>query len=229
LKVGKEAPLRVNPEQPPASGPESRRVDTVTMKGIDEQTYYEILEVNPTATPKEIQKAYEHAKETFHTDSLAVYSLFTEQEIQQILVAIEEAYRVLMDEALRKSYDQSHYQILGQQKVETLPEIPVPLREKKSPPAPADVPIHGGEEIYRGKALKQIRERMSIDLEAIAQETRINLKTLELIEGEDLEKLPPLVYLKGFLKGYAQSLGLNPRKVVEDYIHFLDEEKKKTA
>ena len=197
------------------------------MKGIDEQTYYEILEVNPMATPKEIQKAYEHAKETFHADSLAVYSLFTEQEIQQILVAIEEAYRVLMDEALRKSYDQSHYQILGQQRVETPLEISVPLREKKPPPASADISIHGGEEIYRGKALKQIRERMSIDLETIAQETRINLKTLELIEGEDLEKLPRLVYLKGFLKGYAQSLGLNPHKVIEDYVHFLDEEKKK--
>jgi len=199
------------------------------MKGIDEQTYYEILEISPAATPKEIQKAYEHAKETFHTDSLAVYSLFTEQEIQQILVAIEEAYRVLMDESLRKNYDQSHYQILGQQKLEKPPEIPVPLREKKTPPASTDIPIHVGDEIYRGKTLRQIRERMSIDLETIAQETRINLKTLELIEGEDVEKLPPLVYLKGFLKGYAQSLGLDPHKVVEEYVHFLDEEKKKIA
>jgi flagellar biosynthesis protein FlhG len=199
------------------------------MKGIEEQTYYEILEVSPTATPKEIQKAYEHAKETFHTDSLAVYSLFSEQEIQEIQVAIEEAYRVLMDEALRKGYDQSHYQILGQQKLEKPPEILVPLREKKPHPAFADVPVHVGDEIYRGKTLRQIRERMSIDLEAIAQETRINLKTLELIEGEDLEKLPALVYLKGFLKGYAQSLGLDPHKVVEEYVHFLDEEKKKIA
>lgn len=199
------------------------------MKGIAEQTYYEILEVSPTATPKEIQKAYEHAKETFHADSLAVYSLFNEQEIQEIQAAIEEAYRMLMDEALRKSYDQSHYQILGQQKLETPPEIPVPLREKKAPPTSTDVPVLVGEEIYRGKTLKQIRERMSIDLETIAQETRINLKTLEFIEGEDIEKLPPLVYLKGFLKGYAQSLGLNPHKVVEDYVNFLDEEKKKIA
>jgi len=201
--------------------------DTVAMKGIDEQTYYEILEVSPAATSKEIQRAYEHAKETFHTDSLAVYSLFSEQEIQGIQVVIEEAYRVLMDETLRKSYDQSHYQILGQQKSETPAEIPVPLREKKPPPASVDIPVHVGEEIYRGKTLRQIREKMSIDLETIAQETRITLKTLELIEGEDLEKLPPLVYLKGFLKGYAQSLGLDPHKVVEEYLHFSDEEKKK--
>jgi DnaJ-class molecular chaperone len=197
------------------------------MKGIDEQTYYEILEVSSSATSKEIQRAYEHVKETFHTDSLAVYSLFTDQEIQQIQVVIEEAYRVLMDESLRKSYDQSHYQILGQQKSEKPPEIPVPLREKKRLPAPVDVPVDMGGEIYRGKTLRQIRERMSIDLETIAQETRISLKTLELIEGEDLGKLPPLVYLKGFLKGYAQSLGLDPHRVVDGYVHFLGEEKKK--
>lgn len=200
------------------------------MKGIREQTYYEILEVSPGASSKEIQKAYEHAKETFHADSLAVYSLFTEQEIQEIQVAIEEAYRVLMDEALRKSYDQSHYQILGQQRLEKPSETSVPLREKKPPSASADVPVPVvGEESYRGKTLKQIRERMSIDLETVAQETKINLKTLEFIEGEDLEKLPPLVYLKGFLKGYAQSLGLDPRKVVEEYLHFLEGEKKKTS
>ena len=45
------------------------------MKDIRDQTYYEILEISPTATSKEIQRAYEHAKETFHGDSVAVYSL----------------------------------------------------------------------------------------------------------------------------------------------------------
>jgi cytoskeletal protein RodZ len=84
-----------------------------------------------------------------------------------------------------------------------------------------------GGEVYRGKTLRQIRERMGIDLETVAQETRINMKTLEWIEGEDMEKLPPLVYLKGFLKGYAQSLGLDPLKVVEEYLLFLEEQRKK--
>jgi len=202
----------------------------MAMKGIDEQTYYEILEISPGATSKEIQKAYEHARETFHADSLAVYSLFSPQEIQEIRGAIEEAYRVLMDESLRKSYDQSHDQILGQQqRSEMPPEIAVPLREKKASPVSAEGSVHTGDEIYRGKTLRQIRERMSIDLETIAQETRISLKTLEFIEGEDLEKLPPLVYLRGFLKGYAQSLALDAHKVVEDYLRFLNEEKKRSS
>jgi cytoskeletal protein RodZ len=70
---------------------------------------------------------------------------------------------------------------------------------------------------------------MGIDLEIIAQETKINLKTLESIEDEALEKLPALVYLKGFLRGYAQSLGLDPQKVVEGYVQSVSAEKKKSS
>jgi cytoskeletal protein RodZ len=50
---------------------------------------------------------------------------------------------------------------------------------------------------------------------------------LEWIEEEAFEKLPALVYLKGFLKSYAQSLGLDPQKVVEEYLRLIEESKKK--
>jgi flagellar biosynthesis protein FlhG len=199
------------------------------MKGIEEQTYYEILEVSPSADVKEIQKAYESARETFHADSLAVYSLFTEPEINEIQGEIEEAYRVLMDEALRKSYDQSHFQTPGGPRWEKPQEVRVISREKKVPPSSIGISINAGEGVYRGKILRQIRERMGIDLETISQETRINMKILESIEDETLEKLPALVYLKGFLRGYAQSLGLDPQKVVEGYVHFLTEGKKRSS
>jgi flagellar biosynthesis protein FlhG len=197
------------------------------MKGIEEQTYYEILEVSPSANAKEIQKAYEHAKETFHTDSPAVYSLFTEQEIHEIQIAIEEAYRVLMDGALRKSYDQSHDQVPGRQRWKKPPEAQIVAHEKKTSSPGISISIHTEEGLYHGKMLKQIREKMGIDLETVAQETKINIKTLELIENEDLNRLPALVYLKGFLRGYAQSLGLNPQKVVDGYLEFVEESKKK--
>jgi hypothetical protein len=82
-------------------------------------------------------------------------------------------------------------------------------------------------EVYRGKALRQVRERMGVELQTISKETRISMKTLEWIEEEAFEKLPPLVYLKGFLKSYAQSLGLDPQKVIEEYIRSMEESKKK--
>jgi DnaJ-class molecular chaperone len=196
------------------------------MKPIEEQTYYEILEVSPTATAKEIQKAYERAKETFHTDSLAVYSLFTEKEIEGIQAAIEEAYRVLMDEALRKRYDQSHIRTPDSQKGEKYPEVQN-AQEKKGSLSFTELSFKSGEEIYRGGTLKQVRERMGIDLKTISGETKINVKILEWIEEEAVDKLPTLVYLKGFLRGYAKSLDLDPQKVVEGYLRFLTENKKK--
>lgn len=79
----------------------------------------------------------------------------------------------------------------------------------------------------RGKTLKKIREGMGIDLKSISARTRVNLKILEVIEEEAMEKLPPMVYLKGFLKSYARCLGLNPQRVVEGYLQSLKESNKK--
>jgi flagellar biosynthesis protein FlhG len=197
------------------------------MKWIGEQTYYEILEISPTATIKEIQMAYDHAKETFHADSLAVYSLFSEKEIKEIQVAIEEAYRVLMDEALRKRYDQSYSQAPEGPKKEKPSDMQGVPWEKKMALSFTDLSTDAGTEIYRGKALKQIREKMGVDLKTVSLETKINMKILEGIEEEALDKLPALVYLKGFLRGYAQSLGLDPQKVVEGYMQFLNQNKNK--
>ncbi len=197
------------------------------MKSIKDQTYYEVLEVNPTATAKEIQRAYEHAKETFHADSLAVYSLFSEEEVKEIQSSIEEAYRVLMDESLRRSYDQSHFQTVGGQPSEKPSEASGVSREKMISLSFTSLSFNVDAELYRGKTLKQVRERMGVELQAVSKETKINIKILEWIEEEAFEKLPALVYLKGFLKSYAQSLGLDPQKVMEEYFRSMEESKKK--
>jgi curved DNA-binding protein CbpA len=197
------------------------------MKRIAEQTYYEILEVNPKASTLEIRRAYDRIKKAFHRDSLAVYSLFGEEEIHEIQAAIEEAYQVLTDETLRGTYDQSHQRIVLEKKEE-------PPKEKEIPKGIGESPIslqsiEGEEGVCRGTTLRQIREKMGIDLSAISMKTKINPKILEAIEKERLETFPATVYLKGFLKGYAQCLGLDPQEVAEGYLRFLEEEKKKSA
>ncbi len=197
------------------------------MKGIKDQTYYEILEVSPTATTKEIQRAYEHAKETFHADSMAVYSLFSEKEVKEIEEVVEEAYRVLMDESSRKSYDQTHSRTTGEQPLEKPYVAHVSSREKKAPLSFTELSFNAEVEHYRGRELKQVREKIGLELQTVSKETKISLKILECLEDENYEKLPPLVYLKGFLKSYAQCLGLDPQKVVEGYIQSMGEFKKK--
>jgi DnaJ-class molecular chaperone len=199
----------------------------MSIRGIKDQTYYEVLEVSQTATTKEIQRAYERAKETFDVDSLAIYSLFSEEEVKEIQEAIEEAYRILMDGALRGNYDQSHFQAVGRLPTEEPSEAQGVSEEKKTSLSFTGLSFNSVEELYRGKALKQVRERMGVEPQTISKETKISIKTLEWIEEEAFEKLPPLVYLKGFLKSYAQSLGLDPQKVIEEYIRFMGESKKR--
>jgi DnaJ-class molecular chaperone len=200
----------------------------VDIKRIEEQNYYEILEVSPGATAKEIQRAYERARETFQEGSLAVYSLFSEQEVKKIQETIEEAYRVLMDESLRKGYDEFHRpELVDGPKEDKSSEMQEGSEDEKNRLSFVDISVDAGIDVYRGKALKQIRERMGIELKAVSLETKISVKILECIEEEALEHLPPMVYLKSFLKGYARSLGLDPQRVVEEYLSVLPVPKKR--
>ena len=200
------------------------------MKSMEDQTYYEILEVSPAATSKEIQKAYERARETFDTESVAVYSLFSEKEIRELQGLIEEAYRVLTDEGLRRSYDQAHLSPSDLIRPKDLPEpeeIASPKLEIQSSLASPPEPVVGEVAfVYRGATLKQIREKMGMDLKTLSNYTKISPRVLQWIEEETLDKLPPVVYLKGFLRSYSQSLGLDSKKVIEGYLQFLlDNEK----
>jgi len=201
------------------------------MKRIEEQSFYEILEVSPDATGREIQQAYERVKETFQNDSVAVYSLFSSEEMKKIQGAIEEAYRVLMDETSRKNYDQTHASSLDLRwpMSEKLPEPSESPMEKKTYLPFSELSIDVGQGPYQGKMLRQIREKMGMDLKTITLETKIALKMLELIEEEAFDRLPAQVYLKGFLRGYALCLGLDPKKVIEDYLSSMPVEKKRTS
>lgn len=194
------------------------------MKRIGDQSYYEILEVNPKATTLEIRRAYDRIKKAFRRDSLAVYSLFGEEEIHEIQEAIEEAYQVLTDETLRGTYDQSHQRVVVEKREASPKEKEMAKEIGESPFSFDSIEAEGG--VCSGRTLKQIREKMGIDLSAISMKTKINPKVLEAIEEERWETFPAAVYLKGFLKGYAQCLGLDPQKVAERYLQFLEEKKK---
>jgi curved DNA-binding protein CbpA len=73
---------------------------------INEQTYYEILEVQPGALQNEIHAAYQRAKLTYSPDSPALYTMFTSEEARELLQLIEEAYQTLSNQPKRQAYDQ---------------------------------------------------------------------------------------------------------------------------
>jgi cytoskeletal protein RodZ len=56
-----------------------------------------------------------------------------------------------------------------------------------------------------------------VSLADAARETRIRRGSLEALEAEDPAALPPAVYTRGFLKTYAEYLGLNAQAMVDLY------------
>lgn len=68
-----------------------------------------------------------------------------------------------------------------------------------------------------GDFLYQERQKKGITLEELEQITKIRSKYLRAIEEGDFEVIPGEVYLKGFLKSYAEAVGVEGRNVLAWY------------
>ncbi|MDP1845934.1 MAG: DUF4115 domain-containing protein [Candidatus Moranbacteria bacterium] len=68
-----------------------------------------------------------------------------------------------------------------------------------------------------GEQLKKIRSEGRITLSEISRETKIPVRYLTMIEESDYDSLPPDVYVKGFLRNYAEYLGVDSKKLIELY------------
>jgi cytoskeletal protein RodZ len=68
-----------------------------------------------------------------------------------------------------------------------------------------------------GDSLRQQREKRGITLDQAAADTRIREKFLKALEDGDLQSLPGAVYTKGFLRNYAEYLGLDDEELVVQF------------
>jgi cytoskeleton protein RodZ len=78
-----------------------------------------------------------------------------------------------------------------------------------------------------GNSLREARLRQGLDFPEIEQATKIRPKYLRALEDEQFDILPGQTYVKGFLRTYAEYLGLDGQLYVDEYnsryIH-VDEE-----
>lgn len=68
-----------------------------------------------------------------------------------------------------------------------------------------------------GELLKKAREEKNLDLSTISRETSISQRYLEALENEEVHIFPSEPYLIGFLKNYADYLGIAPEKITNLY------------
>jgi cytoskeletal protein RodZ len=65
-----------------------------------------------------------------------------------------------------------------------------------------------------GELLKRLRSEKRINLNDVSRNIKVQLKYLESLENGDFESLPADVYVKGFLKNYADFLGVDSKYFV---------------
>jgi hypothetical protein len=68
-----------------------------------------------------------------------------------------------------------------------------------------------------GECLRSKREELGISLYDLSKKLKIKLEYLENLENNFYDGLPPEVYVKGFIRSYANFAGYNSEKMVDMY------------
>jgi cytoskeletal protein RodZ len=68
-----------------------------------------------------------------------------------------------------------------------------------------------------GNSLRDARVRKGLELTELEAETKIRAKYLRALEEEEFDALPGESYVKGFLRTYAERLGLDGQLYVDEY------------
>ncbi len=68
-----------------------------------------------------------------------------------------------------------------------------------------------------GTTLREARIRARIDISEVETRTKIRAKYLRAIENEEWDLLPGPVYVKSFLRTYGDFLGVDSRRLVDEY------------
>jgi DnaJ-class molecular chaperone len=207
------------------------------MKRLEDLNFYELLEVPFDASPFEIHHAYKEMRQLYHNDSLESYSFFSREEREKILAKLDEAYSTLINDNKRYHYDQlliergifeegMRYQ-KDQKKLSLISDskdspinMALRIRDRLKPIASSNPMIQEilARDVLSGEDLKKIRDELGISLEEIAEVAKVRMVYLRAIEEDQFEKTPPRIFLKSFLRAYAQCMGLDGDIVASRYL-----------
>lgn len=68
-----------------------------------------------------------------------------------------------------------------------------------------------------GTTLREARSRKALSLEDVHSRIKIHPRVLQLLEEDKFDKLPSPLFVKSFIKSYAELLEINPRDLIQLY------------
>jgi hypothetical protein len=139
------------------------------MTSVAEETLYDVLEVEPRATVEEIRAAHARAEEAFGPESIAVYALVDDAQVEALRERLAEAAEVLLDPARRASYDRSiglqGPGMLWEEDEEDLDEARTPEPEPEEPVGPGPHPLAAEAALEVEAAEEPAPEQRALDLD----------------------------------------------------------------
>jgi cytoskeletal protein RodZ len=69
-----------------------------------------------------------------------------------------------------------------------------------------------------GAALRQHREAAHRTLREVADATKLGIRTLEALERNHVEKLPPGIFRRAVVRAYAREVGLDPEDTLRVFL-----------
>jgi hypothetical protein len=162
--------------------------------------YFDLLELSQEATIDDVRKNYSDLKTLYSGDSIEITALnedYSQELLKDYLFRLDDAYENLK-------------QLLENKK-------PVIL---KKPVIMDDGLLDWINSIncFSGVALRNIRERMGVDLKDIFAATRIQPQYLDDIENENFNSFRAEVYLRSYIVEYTRFLSLDTQKILDDYL-----------
>jgi curved DNA-binding protein CbpA len=215
------------------------------MRSFEGQNFYQILQVSPNAALSDIKQAYRDALDLYEEDSLATLSLFSDEQRAELLRDIETAFLTLIDDDKRSAYNEALFESEQLERADLTSAAPKKSRvvspgsiaskisnldrwvaKKSSEPEirklaeklVSDDPV-------TGRDLKQLREALGIEISEIYEITKISPTNISLIEQDRFKDLPAEIYLKMYLRSYAEILQIDPTRIVDGYLQYMKSSK----
>lgn len=204
-----------------------------------------MLDVPTDAAPGMIRDRYRQLRNLYE-DDLGTYGLLDQEDREAYLAQVETAFAVLSDPERRDAYDRMlaeegepgpwYERPSAGRSGNRADRDPVPtgapagvrhddveeereeIPEEGDAEEPTELPELPPGQRMNGAYMRAVREARGISPEAVSEVVKITSTQVENLEEHRFHRLPAPVYLKGFLRAYADVVGIDADRLVEDYL-----------
>ena len=213
--------------------------------------YYEVLNVDQNANRLMIREAYLRLKNLYSNGGDALSGMAGADDLARHLHELDRAFEVLNDEHKRAEYDRAIAVVHGNQDLnsewtieshvwqplkatsgqETIQTSRSTLKVTKTQASGSHdnglqsnfmVAMDDGD-VADGSMLMKLRELAGVTQNEIQERTKISLEYIRGMENNRFDRLPQVVYVKGFMRSYLRYLNVpNLEKIVSAYAARLE-------